>query len=309
MDFAFISEVTDITSCSRPTLIDSLNDQQPAYGEIDNDYSDEIGTFHVYTPGVSMFEINDANIALDNVMMVTSSNNSDGHFRFTSFGNSAIFIVDSSITNHSDIAYGSDSCDVIYNDRLNSTNLDSLGIARLLFNCNDEAYSYDADSLTMDSNKTKYVDHLSATTLWIFAKSNSTEYYPGESVQFDFKVKDRLGTVIEDEMINNTRITLESGTFTASLWIDGGICSICSEGVLFSDISLDNVGSNNYSIILSSDNDLLVLGQTELIFEVTGCPVGYGSDSNELMCSECEADTFNLESDFIGTCSECDATG
>ena len=57
---------------------------------------------------------------------------------------------------------------------------------------------------------------------------------------------------------------------------------------------------------LSTNNELLVLAETELTFNITGCPIGYGADSNNLTCTVCDTDKYNIDGDFVRECLSCD---
>ena len=176
-----------------------------------------------------------------------------------------------------DISYNGDDCTVMYNDRLLN---DSENIYRLAIECDE--FDFDDDfttAQTMDSDATAFVTHFSASMLEI--QVNSTSYYPGESLQLDYVVLDRLGNVIENEIVQSTTITLASDAFVTLLWIDEyGDCQICDEGVWFSDISVvDHVGTQ-YPVAISMDNDELVLVHTHFVLDIVGCPIGYGVKSD-----------------------------
>eukprot|EP01083_Nonionella_stella_P153573 493655_1 len=58
---------------------------------------------------------------------------------------------------------------------------------------------------------------------------------------------------------------------------------------------------------LSVENDILVLDSEELSVNITGCPIGYGSDGNNFTCSVCDRDYFNLVKDNVNYCTPCDS--
>ena len=209
--------------------------------------------------------------------------------------------MDSEIESGYDVGYNADDCTVIYNDRLSN---DNESISRLLIDCND--FELDSDFTVESAMITAFVDHFSAALIQIHSASSS--YYPGESMLFSYTVTDRVGNVIDGGVAPNTTITLSSNAFVGLLWIDAdGYCQICEEGVWLSDISIEggDVG-DEYTLEMATDNNQLVLGQNEVTFNVTGCPLGFGADSDNFTCTVCDAFTYNIESDFVGECSSCD---
>lgn len=241
-NYGFYAESTNITSCARPDLLSCAvaynrnpsNCESEQYGQIDADSFDDVGTFTVDDDIPFIFSANgDGNIALDNI-----------HFKFewgTSYpitfaaNNGTILIVEAVFDSEYDISYDVDHCTVIHNDRLQG---DSANISGLLIDCAAFDFGQDfAIQNTMDSASTKYVDHLSATMIWVHP--NSTAYYPGLSEKFTYSVGDRIGNVIDGEMVTNITITLSSHSFVSLLWIDAnGHCQNC-DGVLFNDLSVE----------------------------------------------------------------------
>ncbi len=115
-----------------------------------------------------------------------------------------------------------------------------------------------------------------------------------------------MGNVIEDEVAENSSITVEGDSFVSLLWIDGGgHCQICEEGMWISALSLSQHVGSQYSLHFSSDNNRLILGQSELTLNVTGCPAGFGAVSSNFTCSLCEVASFNIEDDFVRECLSC----
>ena len=76
---------------------------------------------------------------------------------------------------------------------------------------------------------------------------------------------------------------------------------------MFSDLSIEDDVGSSYTLALSTDNELLVLAETELTFNITGCPIGYGSDSNNLTCTVCDSNKYNIDDSFVRECLTCDA--
>ena len=123
---------------------------------------------------------------------------------------------------------------------------------------------------------------------------------------FNYSVTDRLGNVIEEETVRNSTVGLYSASFVSVLSFDeNGDCQVCEEGVWLSAVSVeDNVGET-YTLQVSANNDRLVLAQSELTVNVTGCPIGYGVDSTNYSCAVCDVGTYNIESDFVRDCHSC----
>ena len=55
------------------------------------------------------------------------------------------------------------------------------------------------------------------------------------------------------------------------------------------------------------ENDDLVLGQSNITLNITECPAGRGVAVGEMLCSICDAGTFNLDNDVKRACSSCDS--
>merc|ERR1719491_1867695 len=95
----------------------------------------------------------------------------------------------------------------------------------------------------MNASHVSMVDHLSATKIRIWA--NSTEYVPGQHMSFGYAIMDRFSNVIETEQVEPFSLTLqsESEKFSVTLDIDEyGVCAHCRSGILFDDLSMQNVG-------------------------------------------------------------------
>ena len=276
--------------------------QQQKYEEITTDLFGEIGIFAVDRDDVFIFVAKNANVALDNIRIAPIYTET-AHSVLFPVTNGTVLIVDSVIDNGYDIGYNPDECTTVLNERLNGDN-DS--ISRLIIECN--VFEFDNDFMTenvMTSAATSFVDHFSASMFELHPLS--TSYYPGMNQMFNYTVTDRRGNVIEDGLVQNTTITLSTAFFSSLLWFDvNGDCQICEEGVWISDISLaDDVGEQ-YTLHLSVDNNRLILAQDAITLNITGCPAGYGADSDNFTCSICEADTYNLEDGSLRECTDCD---
>ena len=190
---------------------------------------------------------------------------------------------------------------MIRNDRLvNETE----NIAHLQIECVDAVSDGFDIANTMDSETTDYVHHLTATMIEIV--SNSSTYYPGELQQIDYVVTDRLGNVAESDLASNTTVFLMGDSFISTLYIDeNGICDSCG-GIWLSDVSIANSIGRNYTLQIYAESDQLVLADKELVYEVTGCPIGWGADSNNYSCAICERDSYNADNGLVGRCHDCD---
>ena len=277
--------------------------QQQKYGEITTDLLGEIGVFVVDEHDVFIFVAENANVALDNIKIAPMYSET-AHSVVSPVTNGTVLIVDSVIDDGYDIGYHSDECTMVLNERLEGDN-DS--ISRLIIECND--FEFDDDFMTqnvMTSAATSFVDHFSASMFELIPLS--TSYYPGMSQLFNYTVTDRLGNVIGDGMVQNTTITLSTAFFSSLLWFDAnGYCQFCEEGVWFNDISLTEDVGEQYTLQLSADNNRLLLAQDAITLNITGCPAGYGADSDNFTCSICEADTYNLEDGSLRKCLDCDS--
>ena len=281
---------------------DSVQCQQQKYGEITIDLFNDIGTFFVDDDDIFIFVAEDANVALDNVRMAPIYNTTYESVEFAVM-NGTVLIVDSEIDDGYDVGYNPEDCIVVLNERLFG---DNGGISRLVVECG--AFSNDVISIlnVMDSAATSFVHHFSPSMIEM--RSQTTSYFPGMDLKFNYSVTDRLGTVIDDALIQNTTIVLSTASFSSSVWFDhNGYCQICEEGVWLSDVSLDDDVGALYSVQLSMDNNRLVLDQNELTFNIIGCPAGFGADSSNFTCSVCEADTYNLQNGSLRECLSCDS--
>ena len=276
--------------------------QQQKYGDITSELFGEIGIFVVDRDDVFIFVAEDANVALDNIRIAPIYDESTHSVLFPVTNGTAL-IVDSVIDDGYDIGYNSDECTMVLNERLNG---DDDSISRLIIECNH--FEFDDDFMTqnvMTSAATLFVDHFSASMFELIPLS--TSYYPGMSQMFNYTVTDRVGNVIEDGLVQNTTIILSTTSFTSLLWFDvNGHCQICEEGVWISDVSVaDDVGEQR-TLQLSADNNRLILAQNAITLNITGCPAGYGADSDNFTCSICETDTYNLKDGSLRECLDCD---
>lgn len=310
-NYAFYDFKSNLTSCSRPDLIECAVAEHIAssdcvsgiYGEIDEELFDEIGAFIVGDGVPFAFIAEHAVIALDAVEFVSDSDTAllamDG----------TVFLVDSVVANGGDIAFNADDCSLILDERLST---DSAVISRLLMECTDFEVGgifnvENAQSLEL----TVFVDHLSASRLH-FAANQTMEYHPGFSVPFNYAITDRLGNVIDGADFvgsgNLTEIRLATDSFLGIVEIeDDGECPLCAEGIVFSEVLLARDVGLQYTVQIAMADALLVLEQTAMTFNVTGCPSGYGADSNNLSCTLCGAGHYNIDRHSVRNCLDCDA--
>ena len=270
------------------------------YGPIDSDAFYEVGTFSIDDHIPYIFTATDSNIVLEN-LQITSLMNVSYPIMYGVSGGTTL-IVDSVIKNGYDVSYNADNCTVIHNDRLTSNH--SM-ISWLMIECENfvlgQHYNIQA---TSSSSTSAFVDHFSPTTLWF--KPVSTSYYPGGDLMFNYTISDRLDNVVHEEHAHNITITMFGDSFITFPQIDEeGRCEICEEGLWISPISINN-DYQTYTLQMTMDTDELVLGQSNITLNITGCPSSFGLVSGELLCSKCEVGTFNLDDDTTSECRSCD---
>eukprot|EP01083_Nonionella_stella_P205245 747594_1 len=312
---AFRSYKTNITSCLRPALINCINIKctDPIYGSIDKTLFNEYGIFIIDSVVYPvLFIAVDSNIALDN-MRISVTNRTDltdtAQNVIFILNYSNIFIIDSYIMTsdqmHYDISYDAVNCNVTINERLtNQTNV----ISKLSIRCLDSWYDSESLQQVMHAQQTQFMDHLSASKLILYPTTHL--YFPGQLLPFEYRITDRTGNDVD--FIPTDGITvdleLESGSFKTQLYIDRwGRCSLCDQGALIYSVSIQDSLRNSVLMQLSVENDILVLDSEELSVNITGCPIGYGSDGNNFTCSVCDRDYFNLVKDNVNYCTPCDS--
>ena len=303
-NYAFSTINTNVTSCARPDLLQNVlveGIDSRIYGPIDSEIFHEIGTFSVDDDDIPfIFKVSGANVVLDNLQIAVSPNNTTNPIMFGVSGGTTL-IVDSAIENGYDLSYDTGHCTVIHNDRLA---INHAMISWLMFECESSEIGEENKLLsTLSSENTIFVDHFSASTLWFEALS--TSYFPGGDAMFNYTVSDRLGNQVDGERAENTTIQLYSDSFVSYFGIDAeGHCQICEEGVWFSSISVDS-DFDFYTLHISMDNELFVLQQNTITFNITGCPSGYGVGDRDAFCSICDPGTYNLEEDGVTECNSC----
>eukprot|EP01083_Nonionella_stella_P025231 69516_1 len=207
---------------------------------------------------------------------------------------------------HYDISYDAVNCNVTINERLtNQTN----AISKLSIQCLHSYYIFpETLQPVMHAQQTQFVHHLSASKL--IMNPTFRLYFPGQLLRFEYRITDRTGNDVD--FIPTDGITvdleLESGSFRTQLYIDKlGKCLLCDKGALIYSVSIQDSLRERLLMQLSVESNILVLDSEELSVNITGCPIGYGSDENNFTCSVCDADYFNLFDGSVNSCSSCDS--
>lgn len=204
-----------------------------------------------------------------------------------------------------DVSFNVDSCGVMHNERLRESIND---ISRLMIECAD--YQFQSDftvANTINSGTMDIVDHFSP--IMFYLNASSTSYYPGQMLQFNLTVTDRFGNSVEDATVPASTIEIiqTNDSFDVSLGIDeSGDCSSCRWGVLLPDVTIYGHAGRNYFLQLSMNSDKFFLGTHQIMLHVTGCPVGYGVDSENMTCEMCDAFMYNTYDGSVRGCLPCD---
>ena len=296
-NYAFYAVNTDITSCTRPDLLQNILSTNTS---VDDEHNNEIGVFSVSNNIPFLFIVINGDIALDQIQ-ITVAENVSNPIRFGAI-NGTTLIVDSEIADNHDVAYNGDECTVIYYDRLSN---DSSVILRLMMECGSfdlqTADFNDYFNADLDQNA---FEGSTATTLWV--KPVSSTYFPGMNLEFNLTLTDNTGMVVDDERIQNTTITVVGDSFIGHLIVDeNGDCVICEQGLWLSSLSIDDIG-DQYTIEITNDNNHFTLGQSQYTFNITGCPIGFGVDSDNTTCDECDDGEYNIDDDSVRECLSCD---
>eukprot|EP01084_Bolivina_argentea_P047931 88365_1 len=318
---AFHALFTNITSCLRPQLIEYISFQnitKHIYGYIDQSLFDAMhfGSFIVdidevihrgYALPIVIFSMEYSNIALDNIniTVINETNKNITSPIGISGSDGSILLIDSYITITEniiyDISYNYRSCNVIYNDRLD---VNSAVISKLLINCG--IYYRNAShtlSETMRSRNTNYVHHLSITKINLTANYDS--YYPGQILNFAYKLMDIYDNIIEYNSPNQINIDITRQTFSLTLTIEQNECPICDSGVVLYDTSLKHNVGEQYNMSVSVEYNMLIPEQSTLSLTIIGCVVGYGATSNKYQCELCPFGTYNLLPNNTNECLPC----
>eukprot|EP01084_Bolivina_argentea_P153048 266876_1 len=302
---AFFARNSDITSCYRPALIQCIrnttsNDCKVGiYGPMNKELFNEVGEFIVdIDTGLPIISGVHSNIALDNVVIHFESNITNS---LCWFDNGNLLMVDS--YSESDILLYKDICHLIYNDRLyNNTN----HIARMMINCPNNTWNATKhrDKMIV-SNNTHLVEHLSTTKINFTAKS-APYYYPGDLLQFQHTIMDKLDNVINYTSQHTVDVSLGFGNSITMINIEAnGKCDVCDTGLLIHSLSISDHINSIYPFQVTIPNDLLIPEYPILKINITGCPIGSEPDLNNFTCKVCNTNYYNLQTDNINKCESC----
>eukprot|EP01083_Nonionella_stella_P307801 1083224_1 len=295
---AFEAFYSNITSCFRPDLIRCarigyyMSDQcmLGIYGYM------ERSLFHspnVFTSNDYVIYAEDSHIAMDNVHATLSS---DGGIFIIMAGETSLLLVDSYV-NTMNISYVNDqiyrmntSCAIMHNLRLRE---DPKSIAKYMLYCGFDYLLNDGSMLLVDS--------FSITKIRVAAMASS--YYPGDLLKFEYHLLDKLDNIIIYENLS-TQIDLATDSFSAMLPIEADKCAICDTGLLLSDASLQNIGTE-HTISIAVENTFIA-AYDSVSLTITACPIGYNPDANTFQCQKCNTGYYNLSPNNTDDCASCD---
>eukprot|EP01083_Nonionella_stella_P008944 25907_1 len=295
---AIYATETNLTSCFRPSLIDGVYNgstftDASLLGKMNHFLLDANAQKDI----VFVLSFSQAKIALDqiNITWINTDHHNTTLKVPISMDETDLLIVDSFITN--DISYTHKGrCNVLHNDRL-SDNIE--GVARLRIICDDVSSNGYTSNQTLDSNHTRLVEHFSATKLNFSAESS---YYPGELLHFEYHITDILGNIIDYPLPEDGLVVqLHSNRFSTQLNIN----HLESHAILLTDVSINNNAGDEYDIYVDLEKNLLVSEYPMIALNITGCPMGFGPDSNNISCVVCNTDSYNLIRNNVERCSPC----
>eukprot|EP01084_Bolivina_argentea_P240169 403555_1 len=301
-NYAFYVRHTSITSCSQPTLINSVTSNVfQTYGFIDESLFDLSQRFIIDDQAKipAIFRLDGSNVVMDNVnfTVVNKKQENDAHRIFVSMVDSNLLLVDSYIDKY-DLSYNSDICYVVQNERLKNIN----GyIVRLLIRCDYNSLMTTLNQ-TMESSVTKLMEHLSPTKINFTTKSQL--YYPGQLLQFEYHVTDRMGNIVPADTLNMS-IKLERNTFLAILKIEENDCPLCQNALFLYDVSMDNIG-DHYDIKVSMEPNILISEYDTLHITIQACPTSQQPDLNQFVCQICNTNYYNLSPNNTRSCKSCE---
>ena len=304
---------SDITSCLRPNMIQCANstDNQcvnQINGFIDESLLDRTGYFIMDDYDDSNIFISyildardDSKIVLDNIQILSSSKSDDENARAIIWGiSSKVLLID--IVMNIDTHYPN-YAPIIFTNILSGFTNDTKFATAILFDIGsfDSGFIWKNTSQSLQSN---YVDNSQPAKLYF--NSNSTSYYPGEALKFEWYITDKFGKKI-NITDNTVRIQLNGDTFSSEVIIDEtGQCLLCETGVLINEISINQDVGAIYDVNIEVIDNVLILDEDIISLDITGCPIGYGSDANNFTCSVCDTDFYNLNEDNVDKCKSCD---
>ena len=306
-DYAIFAFQTNITSCFRPDIINCIDTicNNVSYGSINPDLFN-ITSNIVVKHNNHVFWPRDSNIALDNIHFWISNESVDDVHIILDGNRSSIMLIDSYVMNKHDLSYYGSYCDLLNNQRLINNNQ---YISTLLLSCTlwtNE--TLENPNQTMNSSITTFSAHLSPVQIELI--SNSTTYYPGQLLTFDYLIMDTLNNIINKSSIylsDDIVITLKTDNFLTDLEISTNKeCDVCQTGILFNSVSLKDDIGDTLSLSMSISDNILYPSETELSLMITGCPRMSGPGSNNYTCIQCNTDYYNIKEDKLEECIWCD---
>ena len=245
-----------------------------------------------------IFDAIKCNIALDNVNIIIEDTTTV--VLLSQYGN--IMFVDSYITNGYDISYNNQSCNLLKNNRLSNN---KQYIESLLLNCSNKSNSDDLIK-SLDSSVTSYINHLSPIQFTLSV--NSSSYYPGQSLIFNYDILDKIGNKISINNISRFSINIKTNSFfSTALQIEqDGSCPLCNDGISINTISIHEDLGKKLKIYYSIDNKYLFTTNSSLSLDIIGCPIMYNPTDNNYTCIPCNTDYYNLYPNNIEYCKSCD---
>ena len=143
-----------------------------------------------------------------------------------------------------------------------------------------------------DLDLAQFVTHFSPYSISV-TPMNDSIYFPSDRLLLDYVILDQYDNVINN-IGQNLIINFKSITDTQSFQIiidSNGDCIACKSGVLFTQITLNDIGNTLAFQGSVEDNSLFVAGLINVT--IIECPSGYGSNSAG-QCDECVKGYFNL---------------
>eukprot|EP01083_Nonionella_stella_P119246 356367_1 len=319
-NIAFEFYTNNITSCFRHDLYLCV-DRHCNHGQFGNinaelfnktshfniDSSAGVNTFFTLVNGKQHFVH-----AMDNIQINIIG---DGASWTLNFANSymRLIILDSIFPHNMQIEYDT-SCNITQYDQLEQI---TQYVAHFEMFCGARTN----ENMAMNTSLIQPVDHLTPTQ--IHFTSTTWTYFPGQQLTFDFRIFDKLNYDCDDFLFHDR--FYEDGGFTVSLESDSlnlhtnigieddGICDLCVRGVVILGVALkeffvNGTLSNTTDTVFiqtSIDNSNLILIKDIIELHVTSCPVGYGSDPNDIQCLICPDGTYNLSPNNTNHCEDC----
>eukprot|EP01084_Bolivina_argentea_P271002 460959_1 len=323
--------MTDLTSCFRPKIgwciSNSANNTfesttQCIYessGDINFELIDTIGYF-ISETSISPEDSADypitvwtdnSSVVLDNVHFV-GSDGTKTYIHFIAGWSGQVLLVESIV--ETEIIYPSNYIQIVYNDRL--LNNKQYTAALLFKYYSDNAVGFHADKMYYNlyirnsvtwvqlsqSSEPNYVNHLLPYKLNF--NPVSTLYYPGLLMtSFIGNITDRMDNAMSVGF--DVELLLQGDRYLGEVTLDeSGKCVQCE--IFINSLSIrENIGQT-YQLYSSVKNNKLLLNSNLISFEITGCPVGYGTDENNFICQRCEKDYFSLSSNNTQPCQSCE---